>query len=1038
MESGPTLRDDSSETDVGAQTGDSSGAGMTYAPSLLIGLGGTGAEVLLRVKKQLQDRGLEDNGLHRFLFIDTDRDTFSTDQGFPSIEEREKCKIGVDKVGDFMDYPDIHPNIRNRFPEDKLGTKHISDLRKGRGASQIRSIGAFALALEAKKVQDQIKSAYSDLMSLKDMVETREEDQNAEIKDRVYIYLVGSLAGGTGSGCFLDVSLLSKEVCGKAQSELAGMFALPGAFDELFEDDAQEVNTRANTYAALKELQFCLDVGREERKDLGTIHFNYDNEATDLELDPGEDRLFDLCFLVDDESDRGMLSGVDDVYSLMARTIFQDVGSKFGANADSFESNAGVLNGTSPCKKTQLGRRFGTVSSSTLYYPSSRVADYCTLRSSELVVNDHLIGSSPTGETLRNRLSNFLDQNDLEDRGGANQLLESLLQADSRGSLDPAPEDGSLVTRSWFDLRSDFGEDLGGEEFARRIRDEWNRFSNKLRPKIEDVADQNRKHRIGSTDSSPDNPLRSGPEELALSTAAEHGAEAAEEILEMVVDVVKEMRQEFNTESDDWKEHSQDLERRFDEAADELAQLGSIKSFFSSRDEELKKQLIDLYGERVEGALWEAARPEALQVLEKLMAEARDVKASWKTLVTNLEDELLSTLRNNANDLETHSEDDDMFVVEQEVTRPGHERRYYKKNHLESGEALAQVLDGQYGDSDQARTELFRDALRGDPMSFGEEVVIGPIYDHYAPRLADTNIIDFVENHPEEVHEDPGEDALKRKLEIQSDLCQPFWSAKTVGSTFPEFKGVSVVPDGIEDEGPIYPPTVSEWADVHGYNEIPSFNRREIVLSRRTYGARAFYLSPCEEWKENYERRQETSEGDYMLETHVDLEGIPDLFPREDIRPLRYFAIGIALGFIVQRGEWYYFGLRKPKFEDEKIYVLYEQQDSETVHSLDSTNPPPTAGELDFTERQNNVDKDLHKLAQGRENAIEALSEEEEYVELLEWAIQEYHQSVGNRIFYQQLDKYQKQVLDSSKVKGNNVFAREKRQVRKRLDDIQP
>ncbi|MFB6272825.1 MAG: tubulin-like doman-containing protein [Salinibacter sp.] len=1012
---------------------------MTYAPSLLIGLGGTGAEVLLRVKKQLQDRGLEDNGLHRFLFIDTDLDTFSTGQGLPSVEKREKCMIGVDDVRDFLDNPDLYPNLRERFPAEKLGGAHISDLSKGRGASQIRSLGAFALALEANRVQNKIEKAYNDLLSLKDIVETKDEDQNAEIKDRVYIYLVGSLAGGTGSGCFLDVALLSKEVCGQDNSELAGMFALPGPFDALFEDPAQKINTRANTYAALKELQFCLDAGREERKELGAIQFNYDNPAQDLELDPEEDRLFDLCFLVDDQSSRGKLSGIEDLYSLMARTIFQDVGSKFGANADSFESNAGVLNGTSPCKKTGLERRFGTVSTSTLYYPASRVADYCTLRSSRSVVKDYLIGTSPTEDTLHNRLSQFLDQHNLEDRGDDNQLLESLLQADSRRSLNSDPEDGSLVSRSWFDLRSDFGEDLSGEEFASRIRDEWERFSNQSLADIEGVVNENRKYRLGSANSAPNYPIRSKLEELALSIAVEHGARAARDILKMVADVAEEMRQEFNTESDDWKRRSEDLERRFNEAADELTQLGSIKSFFSSRDEELKKQLIDLHGERVQGALWEAARPEALQVLEKLKAEAQDVRTSWDALLTNLDDTLLDTLRKNANGLETHSQDEEEFVVEQEVTRPGHEQRYYKQNRLGSGDALAQVLEARYASSDQARAELFRDALRMDPMPFGEKVVIGPLYDHYAPSLADTNVIDFVENHPEEVEENPDEDTLKHKLELQSDLCQPFWPAETVGPIeFPAFKGVSVVPEGIGDDGPVYPTTVSDWADVHGYNEIPSSNRREVVLSRRTYGARAFYLSPCENWKERYERRQETSEGSYMLESHVDLGGIPDLFPKDDIRPLRYFAIGIALGFIVQRGEWYYFGLQRPPFEEGKMYVLYEQQDWPTVHSIDSTSPPPTAGKLDFTERQDNVDKDLHQLAQGRENAIEALGEEEEYLDLLEGAIQEYHQSVGNRIFYQQLDKYQKQVLDSTKVTGNNVFAREKRQIRKRLDEIHP
>jgi hypothetical protein len=174
-----------------------------------------------------------------------------------------------------------------------------------------------------------------------------------------------------------------------------------------------------------------------------------------------------------------------------------------------------------------------------------------------------------------------------------------------------------------------------------------------------------------------------------------------------------------------------------------------------------------------------------------------------------------------------------------------------------------------------------------------------------------------------------------------------------------------------------------------------------------------------------------------MNESHAAFQNIPDLFPPEDIRPLRYFALGIAFGFIVQRGDWYYFGLEKPPFgQKENIRVLYEGQSWTSVYGLEEEwSPPSEIDRLDFSRRQQDVDKDRHQLAQGRQNAVEALGEEEDYIELLEGAVNEYHRGVGNRTFSEQLYRYAEEVL-RPKASGNDIFSKELEQVQKRLSEI--
>ena len=847
---------------------------MTYAPSLLIGLGGTGAEVLLRVKKQLQARGLEDKGLHRFLFIDTDYDTFSPGRRLPDIEARERCLVGADKVDTFLAEPDLFTALLDRFPEERLKYSNIEKLSQGVGTGQIRSLGAFAVALEAGRVREKLIRAHNDLTGPKPMVKAKAGSTKIKIGNRVHIYLVGSLAGGMGSGSFLDVGLLSKRACQTSNPNLVGMFALPGAFDDEVNGAEQKVNIRANAYGALKELQFCLDAGREKRQDIGTIEFNYDTvPGPNLELPP-HDQLFDLCFLIGHQNSRGELSEIEELYNLMARSLLNDVGFSFGASVESFESQISVLDAVPRCQETKFGRRFSTISTSVLSYPATRVAEYCTYRTAESVVRDHLIGGPPAEETLRTRLSDFLDQHDLDNRGEANQLLESLLRVEDPDSLDPAPESGEPLSRNRFDLSSNYGEDLSVEKFALQIQDEWRRFSSTTLPEIEALVDQNRQYRIGEED----RPLRAAVEELALSTAAEHGARAAREILEMLEEVVQQMRTELREENDSWRERKAWLTQEFMDNMDELAEVGAFKAFFTSEDEELKTHLIELYGELVEGELREAARPAARWVLDTLIAETQHVASRWKNLLAKLT-RLRSTLRKEANKRETHAPEMG-FTVVRDITRPGHERRYYLENSLSSEEAFAVVLD-TYDDASDSQAELFRDAQDQGTLQFGEDALIEPLYDKIEGPILDTNVVEFALNHPEEVGEDEGEDALKRKLNVQSDLCRPFWPAGS-GKTqeFLELKGIIAPEDHFKNDGtPVYSPVIDEWKDTHGYSGIPSTTKREIILSRKAFGARGFYLSGIFEWKTQYEKRQEVSEGKYMMETHVQLRDIPDLFP---------------------------------------------------------------------------------------------------------------------------------------------------------------
>src|SRR5574341_135306 len=237
---------------------------LTYYPTLLIGLGGTGAQTLLRLKRTLMGRlGGGAGALHRFVFLDPDQRTFARQVGMPPVERHEGVLMGVSDARRLIERPHLNPYVWQRFPKKELKQSHIARLAQGEGAGQIRSVGALALVIDYPSVRTAIEAAVDDLDRLSNRLKAQAANANAQIGKDILIYTVGSLAGGTGSGCFIDVAVIAKHICdAKAwTSRVVGVFALPERFDEKVSGDpGQPDRIRANTYAALKELQFVLEI----------------------------------------------------------------------------------------------------------------------------------------------------------------------------------------------------------------------------------------------------------------------------------------------------------------------------------------------------------------------------------------------------------------------------------------------------------------------------------------------------------------------------------------------------------------------------------------------------------------------------------------------------------------------------------------------------------------------------------------------------------------------------------------------------------
>lgn len=308
-------------------------------PTLFIGVGGTGMEVLMRVRRRILNApwgadsnrvdSLTDFPVAEFIQLDLDHGAVidtgraqNEDLQFDLVKFSDDEKLvesfDVEKYCRDDDSLNRFPHIQSWFP---LQPKKIRDLGidPSKGAGQIRAISRLYFFDKYTRIRDKIRGKLHTLRAGLS-TETQQRRLGLDMDTQKYrIVVVGSVAGGTGSGAFLDMGWLAgwiaREVVSDADVELA--LFMPTGYA-----GANKDRTEANGYAALMELESSMigDANLVTRWDA------YDKPQ--LSQKP-----YHEVYLVDS----GNLAGqntkeMSDVYHMVADVLFEDFASADFAN----------------------------------------------------------------------------------------------------------------------------------------------------------------------------------------------------------------------------------------------------------------------------------------------------------------------------------------------------------------------------------------------------------------------------------------------------------------------------------------------------------------------------------------------------------------------------------------------------------------------------------------------------------------------------------------------------------------------------------
>ena len=343
----------------------------SVSPTLIIGLGGTGAKVVRELKKDLT--GIP---IVKYIVIDADyeeKKDFNDDE-FIHIGIRNSVNNVISDLPGLKS--EIKESVRNILSLSNLkGEVFKSSDTLDKGAKQVRLLGRLCLMYNIRRIYTKIENMLKEITKPERLRETKDLGYDAT-DDYAWIFLVSSLGGGCGSGIFLDVAYLIRYILwiNNYNFKINGIFVFPSAFRE---STVAKKNVQANTYAALMELNHYM------------TNPDYSLRYDDIKIDEnnvGKKKPFDYVYLTSGILSKGVLRlDIYELTKIIAETILTLIGIKFTGDIQGQYANYinKCLHETYDENKETSIRSYAGIGYTCTYVRFNKIEDYFTFELSK-------------------------------------------------------------------------------------------------------------------------------------------------------------------------------------------------------------------------------------------------------------------------------------------------------------------------------------------------------------------------------------------------------------------------------------------------------------------------------------------------------------------------------------------------------------------------------------------------------------------------------------------------------------------------------
>ena len=339
-----------------------------FRPTLLVGVGGTGGQIVEQVFLEAQRNNLELKDRIAALVFDTDENWLNELRGLD-----ESSKVRFSTADPLHRVLSNNPEVEGDwFPQRDTLAVSLLNMNMLRGAAQIRLATRLAL-------HDSFRTGKAVRRAEQVIARIAAADGRTRFEGAINILIVGSLAGATGSGSFFQIALMLRDACGRQITpNVMGLFLMPDVFVRTNALPKDQIgNVYANAYASLKELNalnvLALLPDRE-------ADFEYRYSPTGSILPSSGRVAFDSVTMIDFESSRGtnMGNSVPNYVNMAKRAgyllIFSPLGAKYEGMAvnDQRAKMLADFDGDSNI--------YSSVGISALNYPQSSMRDWLAKR----------------------------------------------------------------------------------------------------------------------------------------------------------------------------------------------------------------------------------------------------------------------------------------------------------------------------------------------------------------------------------------------------------------------------------------------------------------------------------------------------------------------------------------------------------------------------------------------------------------------------------------------------------------------------------
>lgn len=335
---------------------------------LLIGVGGTGSAAVDILYQKIKEFGNQtDNHISAIVF-DTDAGCVSTVRAAEAVSMADSATVGTicDRIGSKY--------LREWFPCD---TSSVRAQEMVRGASQWRkkSFLAFLNLMNRHEASDAFHRALDELVT-------------SEANSSYEIYLISSIAGGTGSGSFIPIALYAQRYLREMGKEplVSAMIACPDIYADT-QTPENRIKIYANAYAILRELNainlvtnseynrtaatslekkapVCFRIGHPDEPSVGVLFDASDEKYWHAEFAP-----FSQIFMLD------KIPGVQSIRAhevVLANSLYTILCTDMGSVFDSATSNLAFI------KSQNNGSNaiYAGISTAQVSFPSDSILDY--------------------------------------------------------------------------------------------------------------------------------------------------------------------------------------------------------------------------------------------------------------------------------------------------------------------------------------------------------------------------------------------------------------------------------------------------------------------------------------------------------------------------------------------------------------------------------------------------------------------------------------------------------------------------------------